>query len=135
MGSRLNSFSNENNQLITQRVRYDWTPVWCTKCAQFGHEIGSCRMGPKPGLLVDEHGFRPMRKAKSTGGIKKHTHIPPEPNADPMEHNKVPPVPGASVPMIPAVVEVPTDQEVPPVDSTGPGSSPSRLAPSLISLS
>ncbi|CAO2832634.1 unnamed protein product [Amaranthus hypochondriacus] len=76
-----------------------------------------------------------MRKAKSTGGIKKHTHIPLEPNADPMEHNEVPPVPGASVPMIPAVVEVPTDQEVPPVDSTGPGSSPSRLAPSLISLS
>ena len=26
-------FSNENKELITQLVPYNWLPSWCTKCA------------------------------------------------------------------------------------------------------
>lgn len=32
-------FSNEHDQLITQRVQLDWTSSWCTKRAQFGHVV------------------------------------------------------------------------------------------------
>jgi hypothetical protein len=57
-------FSNEHDQLITQRVQYDWTPSWCTKCVQFGHVVERCKMGAKgSNLQVDENGFRPLRKA------------------------------------------------------------------------
>ena len=57
-------FSNENDELITQRVQYDWLPSWCTKCAHFGHVIDTCRMGlSKTQLQVDEDGFGPLRKA------------------------------------------------------------------------
>ena len=34
--------SNEHNELISQRVQYDWTPTWCTKCVQFGHVVVDC---------------------------------------------------------------------------------------------
>ena len=59
-------FSNERAELISQRVQYDWTPTWCTKCAQFGHVAVDCRVGlhraSKSQLEVDEHGFRPFKK-------------------------------------------------------------------------
>lgn len=56
-------FSNEHYQLITQRVQYDWIPTWCTKCAQFGHVVDSCRLESKMSQLqVDEDGFRSVRK-------------------------------------------------------------------------
>lgn len=57
-------FSNENDELVSQRVQYDWLPTWCTKCAQFGHVMDACRMGlAKPQLQVDDDGFQPLRKA------------------------------------------------------------------------
>ena len=65
-------FSNEHEQLITQRVQYDWLPTWCTKCAQFGHVVDSCRVGSKASRLqVDENGFRPLRKAFQSRGNKQ----------------------------------------------------------------
>lgn len=57
-------FSNENDELVSQRVQYDLLPTWCIKCAQFGHVMDACRMGlAKPQLEVDDDGFRPLRKA------------------------------------------------------------------------
>lgn len=38
-------FSNEHDELISQRVQYDWTPTWCSKCAHFGHVAVDCRVG------------------------------------------------------------------------------------------
>ncbi|CAO2840939.1 unnamed protein product [Amaranthus hypochondriacus] len=59
-------FSNENDMLITQVVQYDWLPIWCAKCSQFGHNRNDCREGQprvhKPTLEVDAEGFRPYRK-------------------------------------------------------------------------
>ena len=50
-------FSIEHDELISQRVQYDWTPTWCTKCAQFGHIAVECRVGhpraSKPQLEMD----------------------------------------------------------------------------------
>ncbi|CAO2822818.1 unnamed protein product [Amaranthus hypochondriacus] len=57
-------FSNEHDQVITQRVEYDWLPTWCTKCAQFGHMVDKCKLGSKEARLqVDEDGFRQRKKA------------------------------------------------------------------------
>lgn len=57
-------FSNENDELVSQKVHYDWLPTWCTKCEQFGHQKEACKMGlVKPQLQVDEDGFRPLQKA------------------------------------------------------------------------
>lgn len=56
-------FSNEHDQLITQRVQYDWTPTWCTECKQFGHGMETCKLGSKAAQpQVDENGFRPLKK-------------------------------------------------------------------------
>lgn len=57
-------FSNERDEFISQRVKYDWTPTWCSKCAQFGHievdfSVGLPRAS-KPHLEVDENGFRTL---------------------------------------------------------------------------
>lgn len=50
-------FCHEHDQLVTQRVQYDWTPFWCTKCAKFGHVVNNYKMGSKAAnLQVDENG-------------------------------------------------------------------------------
>lgn len=57
---------NEWDTMLSQKVQYDWMPVWCSKCSQFGHNINACRMekprADKPHLEVDADGFRPYRK-------------------------------------------------------------------------
>lgn len=64
-------FTNEDDELITVKVQYDWKPHICSKCHQIGHLIESCRVGttqkwvPKPAPAantskpnVDEEGFQ-----------------------------------------------------------------------------
>ncbi|KAG5577524.1 hypothetical protein H5410_057658 [Solanum commersonii] len=36
-------FENENGNIVEQRVEYEWKPVLCTKCKNFGHENSECR--------------------------------------------------------------------------------------------
>lgn len=75
-------FSNENDTLITQVVQYDWLPIWCTMCSQFGYNSSDCRVGQpkvnKPLLEVDADGFRPYRKgfnAKRVEPIKEVNEV------------------------------------------------------------
>ena len=37
------SFINENDNLIKLSVLYDWKPILCQHCAQFGHTIETCK--------------------------------------------------------------------------------------------
>ena len=37
------SFIDENDDLITQQVLYDWKPILCQQCAQFGHSTEHCK--------------------------------------------------------------------------------------------
>lgn len=59
-------YSNENDELTAQPIQYDWIPVWCTKCSQFGHPNNECRMGKpkhtKTQLEVDDNEFRNFKK-------------------------------------------------------------------------
>lgn len=59
-------FSNEDDEIITQPVQYDWIPIWCSKCSQYSHSVGDCRLGKqlrsKPQLEVDDDGFRRYKK-------------------------------------------------------------------------
>lgn len=59
-------FSNEYDEIITQPGQYNWIPIWCSKCSQYGHSIGDCRLGKqwpsKPQLDVDDDGLRKYRK-------------------------------------------------------------------------
>ncbi|KAK4733229.1 hypothetical protein R3W88_007490 [Solanum pinnatisectum] len=32
-------FENEIRKIIEQKVEYEWKPVWCTKCKNYGHEL------------------------------------------------------------------------------------------------
>ncbi|KAH0662372.1 hypothetical protein KY284_027303 [Solanum tuberosum] len=36
-------FENEVGRIINQRVEYEWKPVLCGKCKNFGHDISNCR--------------------------------------------------------------------------------------------
>lgn len=59
-------FSNECDEIITQPVQYEWVPIWCSKCSQYGHTVADCRQRKQklsnPQLLVDDEGFRPIKK-------------------------------------------------------------------------
>ena len=55
-------FTNEDDDLVTVHVQYDWRPQLCSKCNQIGHLVESCRAGavrqwvpkaPNPGPNVD----------------------------------------------------------------------------------
>ena len=89
-------YTNERDELVTQQVQYDWLPLCCSKCNQFGHTNLECRVGkkqddPPSNLLVDEDGFRPVkskwvRKNKTTtmnqnpttmSGIQQRVSNPP----------------------------------------------------------
>lgn len=69
-------FSNERDKLIAQPVQYDWIPVWCSKCSQFGHVNKDCRMGkPRQPLEVDENGFRVLEKAFQKSVLSQHRGV------------------------------------------------------------
>ena len=36
---------NEYDELVSQRVLYDWKPIICGKCKEFGHLEAKCRAG------------------------------------------------------------------------------------------
>ncbi|KAK4724533.1 hypothetical protein R3W88_027312 [Solanum pinnatisectum] len=36
-------FENENGKIMKQKVEYEWKPVLCSRCRNFGHELGECR--------------------------------------------------------------------------------------------
>ncbi|CAO2835046.1 unnamed protein product [Amaranthus hypochondriacus] len=38
-------FINEHEELTSQRVLYDWKPIFCEKCKELGHTEGKCRTG------------------------------------------------------------------------------------------
>ncbi|CAO2817691.1 unnamed protein product [Amaranthus hypochondriacus] len=38
-------FINELDELVTQKVVYDWKPIICRKCKEFGHLEGKCKAG------------------------------------------------------------------------------------------
>lgn len=38
-------FINELDELVSQKLVYDWKPTLCGKCKEFGHLKGSCRAG------------------------------------------------------------------------------------------
>ncbi|CAO2837977.1 unnamed protein product [Amaranthus hypochondriacus] len=38
-------FINELDELVSQKVVYDWKPIWCEKCTEFGHLKENCRAG------------------------------------------------------------------------------------------
>lgn len=71
-------YSNEDDELVSQSVQYEWIPVWCSKCKQFGHNPRDCRMGhpkvPKSHLEVDDNGFRMVKKGFK-GGVGKTNNI------------------------------------------------------------
>ncbi|XP_057539564.1 uncharacterized protein LOC130817725 [Amaranthus tricolor] len=91
-------YTNEHDELVTQLVQYEWIPLWCSKCSQFGHMNTECRVGIKQtksyaNLAVDEDGFRSVKtrlvhKSKETpkengeqlnainpGLIEQETHV------------------------------------------------------------
>ncbi|KAH0776179.1 hypothetical protein KY290_007590 [Solanum tuberosum] len=37
------SFENEVGKIVEQKVEYEWKPVWCTKCKNYGQELRECR--------------------------------------------------------------------------------------------
>ena len=63
-------YENEHNELITQKVEYDWQPIWCNKCQQMGHIDMNYRKGkpeltqtrPKPKPAVDDEGFQVVQQ-------------------------------------------------------------------------
>ncbi|XP_059310585.1 uncharacterized protein LOC132061928 [Lycium ferocissimum] len=36
-------FENENGKVIEKLIEYEWKPVMCTRCKNFGHEENECR--------------------------------------------------------------------------------------------
>lgn len=36
-------FENEYGKVIEQTVTYEWKPVLCDKCGNYGHEMKECR--------------------------------------------------------------------------------------------
>lgn len=61
-------FENELGDLTSQRVKYDWKPVWCDKCSQLGHLGEACKSVAEPPCsnppLVDQDGFQRVQRAK-----------------------------------------------------------------------
>ena len=58
-------FTNENDELVTQPVQYEWL-LWCCKCSQFGHTNTECRVGIEQNkkhenFAVDDDGFKPVK--------------------------------------------------------------------------
>ncbi|XP_016479315.1 uncharacterized protein LOC107800626 [Nicotiana tabacum] len=54
-------FENEYGRIVEQKVEYEWKPVLCAKCKNFGHDIMNCRkqqreeiakMGQGPGNQI-----------------------------------------------------------------------------------
>ncbi|CAO2827677.1 unnamed protein product [Amaranthus hypochondriacus] len=39
------AFTNEDNELVTFQVAYDWKPLVCNKCKQIEHERDHCELG------------------------------------------------------------------------------------------
>ena len=39
------AFTNEDDELISTKVVYDWKPLICSKCKQLGHAEDVCRVG------------------------------------------------------------------------------------------
>ncbi|KAK4733464.1 hypothetical protein R3W88_007725 [Solanum pinnatisectum] len=35
-------FENEIGIIVEQKVEYEWKPVWCNKCKNYGHELKEC---------------------------------------------------------------------------------------------
>lgn len=35
-------FENECGAIIEQEVRYEWKPIYCTACGNYGHDINEC---------------------------------------------------------------------------------------------
>lgn len=38
-------FINEHEELVCQKVLYDWKPIFCGQCKELGHMEGNCRSG------------------------------------------------------------------------------------------
>ena len=38
-------FINEHEELVSQRVMYDWKPIICGKCKEIDFEEAKCRVG------------------------------------------------------------------------------------------
>lgn len=36
-------FENEMGKIVHQKVEYEWKPILCMKCKNFGHDISECR--------------------------------------------------------------------------------------------
>ncbi|XP_070004223.1 uncharacterized protein [Nicotiana sylvestris] len=36
-------FENEHGQIVEQEIEFEWKPVLCTKCKNYGHELKECR--------------------------------------------------------------------------------------------
>ncbi|XP_009610985.1 uncharacterized protein [Nicotiana tomentosiformis] len=47
-------FENECGVIIDKEVRYEWKPVFCKSCVNFGHDIRECRMQLRQTKVVKE---------------------------------------------------------------------------------
>lgn len=72
------SFTNEDDELMTVTVEYNWKPSKCSKCKQLGHLENDCRVGltqkwvPKPVVVSDNidadiEGFCLVTSRKAAG--------------------------------------------------------------------
>ena len=71
-------FTNQFDELVAQKVTYDWYPVLCTKCHQLSHKAEVCRIGvPRPTQTSqdqtksDSDGFQLVTKGKATNPYLK----------------------------------------------------------------
>ncbi|XP_070008395.1 uncharacterized protein [Nicotiana sylvestris] len=43
-------FENEAGKIVEQKIHYEWKPVMCEKCRNYGHELNECRK-----FIKEEH--------------------------------------------------------------------------------
>ncbi|CAO2827273.1 unnamed protein product [Amaranthus hypochondriacus] len=70
-------FINEIEELVNQKVLYDWKPIFCGKCKKMGHTEGKCRMG-EPRKRVSKPIPRPPKEGKigaTEGEAKEQPNI------------------------------------------------------------
>lgn len=62
-------FTNEFEELVSQKVSYDWFPVLCSKCNQLGHLTEDYRVGAQK-----SKGLKPHSQAKGLTEVARQVN-------------------------------------------------------------